>query len=614
MKTSSRLLDLPVILLPLFVMCLLNGQAQSVHAQPQPKTVCTVTINSADEKEVFQKHLAGQNFRFIELTDYSQARSREERGSDWFQRACEAGVKCDVIVLSGHFAGGFFGDSGFTLSPFLLEEFSCQNRCDGILRHPKEIFFFGCNTLAMKTADSRTPEQYLRVLLTDGISRNDAERIVEARYGDLGDSMLGVMKRSFTGVPRLYGFNSKAPLGRQIRPLLEQYFQGIPDYNAHLARIPDLKSLQPDELNFVLANLLSKKGIVQTPGLKTTDAAYPFSQNICRLHNTTSGMAGKLGVIKEMLSGENRNLYVPSAIGFMKKNIEAIRGDVSAKNVLSVMRADLNLKSAIEFIEEVQKSTILKVDLLFLQWSIGWLNKIEFDAKVKTLVKSTLQDLSVENIDKICAISNDGFGVDVRLEDFNLAQLVTQQGAMVLRCVRTNDERITKAFLPLLTNPQLYFISRLIAAAKLLPGFDAEIVSAVRAFTSSRILDISMAAHEVILNRGSPAEKVEAVRELTKNEKHLWRVSLYAVRAKQKLDGAALIAAQRVGEYTNRDAHYRLFETLAHLASNDPAVWQQIFAAIGPGKAFKADLAYHLSVAKVSNPVVTAYLNGTLIR
>lgn len=456
----------------------------------------------------------------------------------------------------------------------------------------------------MKTADGRTPEQYRRILLADGISRNDVERIVEGRYGDLGDSMLGVMKRSFPGVQRLYGFNTKAPLGRQIRPIIEQYHQQIPDYEAHLNQIPDLASLKPDDLNTVLANLLSKKGLVQTSGLKTTDAAYPFSQNICRLHSLNTVMAAKLGVVREMLSGETRKRYIPSTVGFLKRNIEAIKGDSAAVQVLATMRADQDLQAKIQVIEDEQKSEILKVDVLFLQWAVGWITKDEFDAKVKSILKATLQDLSVENIDKLCAISNDGYGVNVRLEDLNIQQLATQQGAMALRCLRTTDERITKVFLPLLDSPQLYFISRLIAAAKLLPGYDAEIVRLMQPFTESKILDISMAAQEVILNRGQPQEKIAAVRELTKNEKHLWRLSSYAVHAKEKLDEAGIIAAQRVGEYTNRDAHYRLFQTMAHLTSNDPAVWERIFSIIGSNPALNNELAYHISAARVDNPAI----------
>ena len=111
----------------------------------------------------------------------------------------------------------------------------------------------------------------------------------------------------------------------------------------------------------------------------------------------------------------------------------------------------------------------------------------------------------------------------------------------------------------------------------------------------------------LILNRGQPQEKIEAVRELTKNEKNLWRVSSYAVRAKSKLDDAAIIAAQRVGEYTNRDAHYRLFETIANLASNNPEVWERIFSIVGTNRSLNNELAYQIFVAKINNPAVSGW-------
>ncbi len=68
------------------------------------KTVCTITVNSPDEKEAFRRSLPPDKFQFVELV---------ERGRpDWLESACRQGIRCDVLVVSGHYDGGneFFSD------------------------------------------------------------------------------------------------------------------------------------------------------------------------------------------------------------------------------------------------------------------------------------------------------------------------------------------------------------------------------------------------------------------------------------------------------------------------------------------------------------------------
>jgi hypothetical protein len=66
--------------------------------QAEPRTVCTVTINSSDEKDVFQRHLPPGQYRFVELVQRGQP--------DWLASARRRGVRCDVLVISGHFDDG----------------------------------------------------------------------------------------------------------------------------------------------------------------------------------------------------------------------------------------------------------------------------------------------------------------------------------------------------------------------------------------------------------------------------------------------------------------------------------------------------------------------------
>ena len=170
------------------------------------KTVCSITINSNDEVEAAKKMLPAQDFDFIELTQMG--------GDDWFKRACEKKVSCDVLIVSGHFGGTFFGSSQKTLPISELESESCSNQCDSILKQPKEVFLFGCNTLAGKNQDKRTPEQYREVLMQDGFTAAQAEQVVAFRYSPIGINFSSRMAHIFRNTSRIYGFNSVSPLGK----------------------------------------------------------------------------------------------------------------------------------------------------------------------------------------------------------------------------------------------------------------------------------------------------------------------------------------------------------------------------------------------------------------
>ena len=114
------------------------------HAAAQRKTVCTVTVNSADEKEAFRRHLPSGQYQFVELV--------EPNRPDWLSSACRAAISCDLLIISGHYDGGkeFFSDR-LDVHEFLpvseLERTSCNASCPGVFSNLKEVYLFGCNTL-----------------------------------------------------------------------------------------------------------------------------------------------------------------------------------------------------------------------------------------------------------------------------------------------------------------------------------------------------------------------------------------------------------------------------------------------------------------------------------
>lgn len=199
---------------------------------PNKKTLCTATINSDDERRLFKRYLP--DFNHIELADVSEEHSKED---EWMSAACKLDIQCDILVVSGHFGGSFFGDSGYSLSTSKLEELTCNNSCSGILNKPKEVFLFGCNTLAGKEQDHRSPQEYIDVLVADGFSVLEAQQIAAFRYSPVGSSFSDRMARIFAEVPKIYGFTSVGPSGRNASPMLKNYLSKIGDYGDHISSL-----------------------------------------------------------------------------------------------------------------------------------------------------------------------------------------------------------------------------------------------------------------------------------------------------------------------------------------------------------------------------------------
>src|SRR2546423_8399218 len=108
-------------------------------ARAEKKTVCTITVNSSDEREAFRRHLPADRYQFVELVERGRA--------DWLRSACQQKVSCDVLVVSGHFnAGETFYSDKIDNNDFLrideLERASCSESCPGLFSKLKEWYVF----------------------------------------------------------------------------------------------------------------------------------------------------------------------------------------------------------------------------------------------------------------------------------------------------------------------------------------------------------------------------------------------------------------------------------------------------------------------------------------
>ena len=260
--------------------------AVSFGAIAAPKTVCTITVNSPDERESFRRHLPAGDYRFVELV---------ERGRpDWLASACQQKVQCDALIISGHFDGGeeFYTDRhdrSEYLSVEEMERASCSDSCPGVFSQLKEVYLFGCNTLKTEARQVVT-EDIVRGLLRSGHSGTDAAKVAALLGEQHAQSNRDRMRHIFKDVPVIYGFSALAPLGRTAGPLLDRYFQ--------TATLPEIGSGQVSQK---LLAAFSKTALTVTPGLSDNESQASVRRDACQFIDERLSPGEKVAFLHQVL-------------------------------------------------------------------------------------------------------------------------------------------------------------------------------------------------------------------------------------------------------------------------------------------------------------------------
>ena len=370
------------------LICSLSFIFCSLEAHADKKTVCTMTINSADEAKMFKKFLSPQEFNFVELTASDD--------SQWLSKACEKKINCDVLLISGHFAGSFFGSSRIRLPFEDLEIHSCKSECDGIFKRPKEVFLFGCNTLAGKGKDTRTPEQYRQRLLDEGFTAVQAEQVVAFRYSPIGQSFNDRMARTFSNAQQIIGFNSVSPLGKDIAPMVANYLKNTgSSYAEKLGKHENVVSF------------FKGTSMVQTPGEKDQTALAPA----CYFSDKKISNQDKLVTIDSLVRGDNTKFLLENVwhIDRFIKSLDKDRLSAVETQVYSQLaQSDKGKQTMLALLDKPMKGlTTVQVNLLNLAEDIGWLSSEDYEQRIQKIIdlKSVLRSsITRELVDQVCSL------------------------------------------------------------------------------------------------------------------------------------------------------------------------------------------------------------------
>ncbi len=314
------------------------------HESDNRKTVCSITINSKEEREAFRSELNNRDYNWVELIPFNKPEDSNRfmvRDNQWLDRACQKKIRCDIMVFSGHFASSFIGSSGHEVKLEDLTKYSCDKNCETTFESVRQVYLFGCNTLAQNAPDSRTIAAYREILIQDGVSPHSAQQIAARRYTIYGQTISDEVRKIFPKARQIFGFAAPGPTGKNIKPALVKYLRGE-DFKTTLGKT-GMKEVPPlvrddltcsTELNLVrnstlktktgLASYAARYGLIipvaavdliaeaKNKKYITTLEYNELIQNVFKLYETKN-IAVKRHMLCPILATKNANL-VPASL------------------------------------------------------------------------------------------------------------------------------------------------------------------------------------------------------------------------------------------------------------------------------------------------------------
>ena len=452
--------------------------------------VCSITINSDDEIRTFKKQLPASAFEFVELTEASQAVTANGE-PDWFANRCDAGIRCDVLIVSGHFsdlyAGSygttFAGKGGLSLSLETLESRSCERSCRGILQAPLEVFLFGCRTLATGLDGGGAAAGDKEALGRLGVPPATADAIrEELRNRGKDASNQRRMRFVFRGVPHVYGFSWTAPTGGPIAPRLGEYLASVGDYEAHLKRISRRRALsEPEPVNRVLARKLRAGTFADYRGFVPADDELRHDAASCYLRSERNGAMARLERLERMLDGPSFWDHLPAVDDFLKLAVGA-RFGADERAVLERMRSREGPRSDARRLVDELDDPVLRLAALRVALATGWLSPEEGLSLERGIVKRLLEPpVYGEQRDVVCAMEAATLrAIELRGTDLSPAVFDSEFAIAALGCIRPEDRDIQLRLVHSLADSREWIVREAAAALRAIRPSDPEVVTKLR--------------------------------------------------------------------------------------------------------------------------------------
>ena len=375
------------------VITALLGVAWSGESYAAKETVCTITVNSSNEKEAFRRSLPPDRFQFVELVDRGRP--------DWLASACLQGIHCDVLVISGHYDGRdeFYSDQP-DAEQFLpadeMERASCSKSCSALFSQLKEVYLFGCNTLNPEALKHTTGE-IGRSLIRAGYSALDAERRARNLSVLHGGSSRDRMRLIFKGVPVIYGFSAKAPVGPVAASMLSSYFASGSSTEIGSGR----RSAR------LLAHF-AKTSMAVSSGISDADALAPLRRDYCQFSDDQLSSAQRLEFVHQLLQRDaaQTRLFLDRIEKAVTTLSESDRQAPAVAEVLDEIAHDQDARSRYLAFARDADGPGVRARMIKLAAHLGWLSPAEERAELMQMVVARLaQNTNPADVDLICGLN-----------------------------------------------------------------------------------------------------------------------------------------------------------------------------------------------------------------
>ena len=417
----------------------------------EPLRLCTLRYNTADELAAFTAALPAPDFEFVDLMpDISFMGAAPPGGAipagdasratpqRWLLDRCRAGLRCDIVVVTGEFAGSFFGTAGASPSVQEFEEVACKARCAGLFHAPQEVFLLACNTLATKDPDERTPQRYLNILLEHDFDPAEAEAAVALRYGPLGPSYQQAFRRIFAGVPRIYGFASAAPIAPHSVPMLQAYFRKQGDYRRFM------EATKGDAApNRALLSAFADTSLIQLSGLQPGDPAAGDRDVVCALYDDSRSVAERLQLIQDLSERHDFLAFVPTMQIFLRRHPPAGYVGVE-RQVFARLRASSAAREQVVGLLHALDVSTAQLELALFAAQLGWIGQAEFRQIAITCIRTLIEgDPTAGMVDVMCqATQFQPLGNAFLSEDLPNSAFADQDAIRLIACLSPPDRLV----------------------------------------------------------------------------------------------------------------------------------------------------------------------------
>jgi hypothetical protein len=278
----------------------------------------------------------------------------------------------------------------------------------------KEVYLFGCNTLKSEPRHVARGE-IVRSLLRSGRSQADAEQEAARLSTRYGQSNRDRLRHIFKDVPVLYGFSSKAPLGRYAGPMLERYFQSAP--------AGEVASGRPSA---TLLKLFGPTSMIAVPGLTDADPHASFRSDMCGFADERPSDARKVAFMHEVLRRDVTEVRMfldhleryAGSLGPARRAVPEVAAGLAA-----IAHDDAARERYLAFARDADEATV-QTRMMALARSLGWLTPAQERTEFVRMVADRMgrNALGKHEVDLVCETTQ-------KERDPSLAQRVLASGA-----------------------------------------------------------------------------------------------------------------------------------------------------------------------------------------